>query len=196
MKKHLYTLSLLLAMTTQASAGGGCLLPTGIAVYFDSAGTNISGYQTAFALQPFWLIATGIGPISGWEAEITFSDDSVIVTSRSYSPPIIVNTGVADNHIIGLGGCFDSGAGNHTLVQYDVIWFSQLVDGLICIQGSTPSSFTPSSPGYLSCDAELVAASYRIPGGGYYPEGCSVLNARWPVVATENASWGSLKSGF
>jgi hypothetical protein len=171
--------------------------PGDVGVYFDPAGTATSAPMGPFVPVPFWVIGSGIGPISGWEATVTFSDPSVIVQNRNYNPPIIVNVGSNDNHIIGLGGCFDEGAGQALLVQYDVIFLALQDDVLICLAGSTPSSFAPSAPGYLTCGADLIAFGAAENGQGVYPDACGVLNpTSLDPVAVEAVSFGAVKADF
>ena len=196
MKTRICSILITLIFTTQARAGGGCPPSEGIGVFFDANGQTTTASQVGFVPQPFYIIATKSGPISGWETQVTFSDNTVIVLETNFNPPTIVNVGSVDNHIVGLGGCFGGESESYVLVQYQVIWLSTLVDGLICLEGSTPSSFSPSGPGYLSCNSNLVAAPLANIGGGYYPNGCAVLNPTVYIIATEETSWGSLKSSF
>ena len=152
----------------------------------------------AVAFVPFNFYVVGFdqdGGYKGYEFEIQVSP-TVTVLARVLNPPTALNVGSGDNFIVGTGGCV-SGVGAVVLVDYQALVFAPEFDSPICVTNSTPSSFQPAVQGYLTCSDELIPFGLAENGQGIYPDGCGILGATMDApVATENASWGSVKTRF
>ena len=169
-------------------------------IFFDAAGTMSA--TTVAPFTPFNIYAMGFdldGEVKGYEFGAAI-DPRLTILSSTPNPPTALNLGLAPaNWIVGTGACLTDTPGEWFVM---VTWSGMVLDGTatdltLCITASDPSSFVPAVPGYLQCDATLIPFGVAQNGGGFYPDGCGVVNntMQEPVGITE-ASWGAVKAQY
>jgi hypothetical protein len=193
---HRSGISILLTLAcvlVAATCAHGQPQPGDLGVFFDRAATQTSMTALAFMGFHLYLVATAPpGGLLGWECRLFFPGQ-MIVPSRALPPGRSVDLGQGDdNWIVGTGSCVAT-SGQAVLVDYSVLMLAATHDLTICLGPSSPSSFSPPSPGYVTCqhvdDLRPFGAAYR---------GCAVVNPAHlePPVPTGQASWGSLKGHY
>lgn len=196
--KKLAILAILMVFATGAFAQAE---PGDVGVFFDLAGTQTSATPPAFVTTNLFYVATfGLTEISGYEFAINVSDPSILILGgvELTNPGGSINVGTAPlEWTVGIGFC----AGNANalnLVQVQYGFFVPIIaDVLICLGPSDPASLNPPVPAYLNCSGNILPFGVAQNGQGAYPDGCGVL---YPTndspIATDEASWGSVKSKF
>jgi hypothetical protein len=187
--------------------------PGDLWVSFDEIGNKLCTVATPFVTDNhFWVVTWDIqNDLAGFEFQLT-ADPSVVVFSAGVpldpGGDCSLNGTFPFEWICGLGRCLD-GAGLIPLVQFTYGVFDTAADArLICQGPSTPSSFDPPVPGYLTCLWDFVPFTPHPSGGVAMPDGCGMLYAgsapptfevetcSFEGLLTEAESWGSVKSMF
>ena len=118
---------------------------------------------TATGFVPFFLYVIadewadpGAG-LFGYEFSLNL-DPNWIILGTVLTGPAPINIGTPTNVIAGTGGAVAT-PGPVVIVRYQLGWFAGPVvpETLISLGPSTPSSFSPATPGYLQPNGELVA---------------------------------------
>lgn len=196
--KKLMTVVLALALMAPATALAQDAGDAGI--FWDPAGTISEGALPVFVPTNLYVIVfDAAGDVGGYEGSIS-ADPTLLLLSTILAGPGPLNVGDPTNFIVGAGGCIAS-AGATTMITYQYGNFTGVPvnDALFCLGASTPSSFAPAAPGYLSCDGDLFPFGVAQNGSGVVPNGCAIANSTNPpgtVVGTVETSFGAVKAGF
>ena len=175
-------------------------VPGAVGVYPDPDGLEFVFYAAAFVPFNIYAVAFDLeGGLLGYE--LSFSMEGLTVLSWSN----LGDTNLGDpptEFIVSTGECLAT-SGAVALVQLRVGSFTgaNLVETLICVAGSDPSSFPAfgNAPGYLRCDGTLRPFTPAANCPALFPNGCMILNPtydwRW-VCPLEDVSIGALKARF
>lgn len=203
MKKLLATvlaIAALMAMTLSATA-----TPTGIGIYDAENPGNANRCHTAagFQIFPMYIIGFNLGPFTGWEAGVSFSDPTWQVLSTTLHPAAAINVGSAPtNFIVGLS-LIANGTPRYTLATYSMGYFlgPTAPELQMCLGPSTPSSFNPPAPGYSTADDVLLPLTMLETATTNYAEGCAIVNPVFPDecvfgLSASELSFGEVKARF
>jgi hypothetical protein len=174
--------------------------PGDIGVFCDMAGTQTTCFPPSFVTNNLlYVVGFDLGGVAGYEYGLVW-DPRLIIFNTAITPPTGINLGPAPtNFIVGTGACLD-GAGAFVLTTFTYGEFTgppNNADMTVCLTPSTPSSFLPASPGWLDCIDNLIPFGIAASGLPDYADGCAVINPTGtPPIATEQASWGAVKSQF
>lgn len=197
--KHRLLWMILLSMTLAASTAFAQADPGDLGVFFDPLGTqSVASYPGSMVFNMYVVAFDTPGNIFAYEGSITYDHVSMILLSAIFSGPGPINIGSSENWIVGAGGCIP-GAGPVVLVSFQFFLLVPVVDSLVCLGPSVPSSFLPPTPGYLDCANVLLPFGVAQNGMPYYPNGCAVINPTAPPpgpIAVEQESWGAVKARF
>lgn len=173
--------------------------PAGEAVLwmaFDETGLATDATIFGFVQFPVYVVIAGVDALSALELSQQLPAGAIVI-GQSYPVPGVLNIGLADNPILGLGQCYDPAGDSAWIVRTDLFFATPAPgsDLLFCAGPSTPSSVGGLGPAYVDCNDELFRlGSFDSTGsGGLYPESCAVGNPS--IVATEATSWGRVKLG-
>jgi len=197
--RKLATLALIaLSVFAFASTSVAQAEPGDLGIFFDAAGNTTTKVIPGFTIDFFYVLGFQLGPITGWEAGITWTDPTWNILGTTLNPGTALNVGGVGNFIVGLGACVDAGA-VHLLVTYQVGYFVAPVapsDVIVCTGPASPSSFG-GLPGYSSCADELIPFGAAQNGQGAYPNGCGVINpTNIGPIGTSSESFGAVKAKF
>ena len=182
--------------------------PYSIGVTFDTAGNIQEGFVPGFAAPTrLYFVMVNLGEqVVGYESSISISgpgSEGWVITRGS-----VVGLDVdpdPDGYVVGIGVCAGTPGGSYTLNTYDFAYFNSPVgpsNTLIC--AGPPTVGNPSIPGfpsYQTCGGALEV-SPLLEGSWWESacDGCALINPVYPmpctIVASEETSWGSLKSHF
>ncbi|UCH84719.1 MAG: hypothetical protein JSW50_03215, partial [Candidatus Latescibacterota bacterium] len=154
-----------------------------LGVYFDTAGTQRTASVVPGVPFSFYVVSHDVPHlIGGYEFGVAVPPE-IIVLSRTV--PVGTNFGTGDNFLVGTGVCVP-GTGPVVLAEYLAVVLSPYQDLVVGLLPSTPSSFTPPSPGYADCitPENLYAFTCWETGGG----GEGIVN---PVTLTPSECPGS-----
>ena len=174
--------------------------PGDVGVFFDPAGTTSTACWPAFTTtNQFWVAGFDLEEgVRGYELGLIIDPTIIIFASVMDQPGGTINIGAAPhNWIVWTGACLD-GSGVFSLLRFTAGYFvPSVADLLVCTTSSTPSSFVPATPGYLTCADQLVPFGVAQNGSGIYPDGCGVIcpSAEAPIPA-DSFSWGSVKASY
>lgn len=191
----------LLAVTLSAAA-----TPVGIGIYGAANPTNADRCKTigGFTLFNLYLVGTELGCSTGWEAGVSWGDDSWSILSSTLSTTGAINVGSAPkNFIVGLGLEVNAPS-RYTLVQFQVGYFANPIapELQVCIGPSSPSTAEfNGGPGYSTCGDDLIPLVLLQPATANYNEGCAIVN---PIhtddcnvgLASSDASFGQVKARY
>ena len=196
MKKLLFALTLLsFAMLGTAAMAQD---PGDVGIFFDPAGTQTTGTITPFVPFTIYLVAFDLpGGVAGHEGSLqTNLAPSAALVSSIILGPAPLKVGGPLNWICGLGGCVPGG-GPVLLAEFTFLATIPQTDVLFSVGPSTPSSFAPAAPGWLTCGSDIIPFGVAVSGNGEYPDGASVGNPTGLApVAVQEESWGGVKSLF
>jgi hypothetical protein len=135
---------------TPSSCSGSPAGPPTLGVFFDPTGTQRTLDVIPLTPFDFYVVADNTdGGILGYEFQLSIPPE-LVVLDRVMNPPSSINVGSGDNWIVGTGVCLP-GTGKVDLVRYTVMLIAFNEDLVIELLPATPSSFSPESPGYVTC---------------------------------------------
>jgi hypothetical protein len=193
------TLALLL-ISIFPNAAAAQAEPGDVGVFQDAAGTITAWHQPVAVPFDFYTVAFDLGDYQGFELALIVPPELILLNGVALDAPDIICVGLDNcgpqNWMIGLSQCVDA-SGVHPLTLQSALILSPWPNMQICVGPAWYSSFSPPVPGYLTCTWDLIPFGVALNGQGFYDDGCAVLNPTEPhPIATEETSWGSVKSRF